>query len=112
MPSFTPPTENGPRFVDPKKPRDFLFARLTALKRGVDVYKLTDATYTEVLPSDRATISVWYHGGHKHVVTLAEATSLTNAGYGANVVRGDALLLEDGSLLLTEAGFPILLESA
>jgi len=83
MPTFTPPTENGPRFVDPLKPRDFLWARVSPIKRGIDVYKLTDATYTEVLPSDRTTIDVWYHGGHVHDITSDENTALSNAGYGA-----------------------------
>lgn len=85
MPTFTPPTENGPRFVDPKKPRDFLWSHVAPLKRGIDVYKLTDGTYTETLPSDRTTIAIWYHGGHQHVIDAAEETALIAAGYSANL---------------------------
>lgn len=83
MATFTPPTEDGYRFIDPKRPYDFLFARLSPIQRGIDVYKLTDESYTEVLPSDRTTISIWYHGGHVHTVDATEATALTAAGYGS-----------------------------
>jgi len=53
--------------------------------RGRNVYLLTNGTYTENQPSDMATVSKTYHGGHDNVVTDAEAAALTSAGYGAYI---------------------------
>lgn len=53
--------------------------------RGRNVYLLTNGTFTENQPSDMATVSKTYHGGHDNVVTDAEAAALTSAGYGAYI---------------------------
>jgi hypothetical protein len=86
MPTFTPPTQNVLRFVDFSRPERFenrLFRFFAPLPRGVNVYKLTDGTYTEADQSDATAYTVLYHGGHSHEVTAAEAAALTAAGYGA-----------------------------
>lgn len=49
------------------------------------MYLLTDGTYSEIEQFDTSLVTTVYHGGHSHTITSAEATSLTNAGYGAYI---------------------------
>jgi hypothetical protein len=51
--------------------------------RGVNVFLLTNGTYTENQPGDMADVAKTYYGGHDIEVTPAEVASLTAAGYGA-----------------------------
>ena len=53
--------------------------------RGRNVFQLTDLSYTENEPSNRATIIKVYYGGHDIEVTDAEVASLTAAGYGSYI---------------------------
>jgi uncharacterized lipoprotein YmbA len=85
MPTFIPPTDNLVRWADPfdQSIEHRLFRFLSPGARGRNVYKLTDDTFTENQPSDMSTVAKLYHGGHTHTVTAAEASALTDAGYGA-----------------------------
>jgi len=49
--------------------------------RGVNVYKLTNATFTEANQSDYSVVEKVYHGGHVHTLTEEEYTDLLAAGY-------------------------------
>jgi len=93
---FTPPI----RSYDPpiaadtpewqKKPA--IWNRSGLIPRGVNVFKLTDGTYTEQQPFTNAPFtSGWelvafvYYGGHSYEISDAEAALLIAAGYGANI---------------------------
>lgn len=54
-------------------------------KRGRNVYKLTDGTFTESDPFDVSLIAITYHGGHVHTVTGQEEADLIAGGYGEYV---------------------------
>lgn len=82
MPTFTPPTVQD---VARDQRARGVVRFWPAHYRGVNVFKLTDGTYTESQPADSTTVAVTYHGAHSHTVTAAEATLLTAAGYGANI---------------------------
>lgn len=49
--------------------------------RGVNVYKLTDLSFTEVDQHDYTVVEKVYHGGHVHTLTEEEYTDLLAAGY-------------------------------
>jgi hypothetical protein len=49
--------------------------------RGINVYKLTNATFTEVDQHDYSIVEKVYHGGHVHTLTEEEYTDLLAAGY-------------------------------
>lgn len=51
--------------------------------RGVNVYKLTDLSFTEVDQHDYTVVEKVYHGGHVHTLTEEEYTDLLAAGYSA-----------------------------
>jgi len=119
MAKFTPPTDNNVKVpfsangVVPSQEQRLAYRlarHVTAGKRGRNVYKLTDNTYTENQPGDMSTVSKTYYGGHATVITAAEVTSLTAAGYAANI-HGEYLLSAEGGLLLTESGSKLLLET-
>jgi hypothetical protein len=97
MATFTPPTDN---FVVPvivgdttnnvflskeEKMANRLGTHIHASGRGRNVFLLTSGTITERQPSDYATISKVYYGGHANDITDSEATALTAAGYGAYI---------------------------
>lgn len=81
MPTLTPPTrDQGPAALDR------LFVRYK-IARGVSLM-VTGATVTEVqFPSQTeiAAADHFYQGGMVHTISSAEATTLTNAGYGAYI---------------------------
>lgn len=81
MPTLTPPTrDQGPAALDS------LFIRYK-LARGVSLL-VTGATVTQMqYPSqtDIAAADHFYQGGMVHTISSAEATVLTNAGYGAYI---------------------------
>lgn len=85
MATFTPPTTNDVRYGIPGKRGWNLWRFLSPGPRGVNVYLLTDGTYSEIEQFDTSLVTTVYHGGHSHTITSAEATSLTNAGYGAYI---------------------------
>jgi hypothetical protein len=49
------------------------------------VYLLTNGTFTEIQPSNIATVDKVYYGGHDIEVTAEEVAALTAAGYGSNI---------------------------
>jgi hypothetical protein len=56
------------------------------LDKGVTVVKRQDGSFYQVrYPSDVELLEAltYYMGGHDHTITDAEATDLTNAGYGS-----------------------------
>lgn len=84
MPTFTPPTVNDVPFVFTQdRDNQHPWAYFAPMPRGVNVFKLLDGTYTETQPMTMAEIAVWYHGGHSHTVSTAEAAALSAAGYAA-----------------------------
>ena len=52
---------------------------------GINVYKLTDGTYSEVEQRDYTLIAKVYWGGTLNVVTAEEKADLIAAGYGSYV---------------------------
>ena len=86
MPTFVPPTADtvSPVLADPH-PGNALFRHYKRRACGRSVLK-ESGVYTTVdnPPADRVNAAdVAYIGGHRYEVTAAEATALTNAGYGA-----------------------------
>lgn len=81
MPTLTPPTrDQGPAALDP------LFVRYK-IARGVSLL-VTGATVTEAqyASQDEAEAAdFYYQGGMVHTISAAEATTLTNAGYGSYI---------------------------
>ena len=58
-----------------------IMAYLAPGRRGRNVFKLTDGSFTEDQPSDMTTVAILYHGGHVHEVSGDELTDLETAGY-------------------------------
>ena len=52
---------------------------------GVNVYKLTDGSYTEIEQRDYTLVSKTYFGGTLNVVTQEEKDDLIANGYGSYV---------------------------
>ena len=69
--------------------KPFIWNKSGLIVRPVNVFKLTDGTYTETQPITNdvqggwETVAVCYYGGHSYTVDAAEAAALTAAGYGA-----------------------------
>ena len=92
---FLTPTDNevdfaaGYRYYGDTIPGDILAFRLfrhyAPEKRGRNVWKLTDGSYTENEPSVYSSIDKVYHGGHTHLVDEDERSALVAAGYDAYV---------------------------
>ena len=91
---FTPPTtDDTPRTeADTRGSAALLFSRYARHRRGLNVYKYGDGTYTTADPlhttaevaGDVAPV-ITYYGGHIYTVTDAEAAALAAAGFGANL---------------------------
>lgn len=80
MATFTPPTDE---FVNWALPGERgIFAYLKPGRRGRNVFKLTDGSFTEWQPAFADQIAHIYHGGHVHELTAQEETDLRAAGYG------------------------------
>jgi len=83
MATFFYRTVEGPRTTEDMSPSDRQFwSHYRGPTVGVNLFKLTDGTYTEAQPDDSATVAVWYLGGREYTVTDGEAAALTAAGYG------------------------------
>ena len=80
---FRPPAEADyplSSYYD-QTPAGRLFSYMEPGKRRLNVYKLTDGTYTSVDPRDDNLVSKIYFGGHNNFVTAEEKTDLVAAGY-------------------------------
>jgi hypothetical protein len=53
--------------------------------RALNLYKLTDGTYTTVEQRDLGQVVKLWHGGRDHFLTDAEVVELTEAGFGASI---------------------------
>ena len=53
--------------------------------RGLNLYKLTDGTYTTITQRDLGQVEKIWHGGRDHFLTDAEVVELTEAGFGASI---------------------------
>ena len=53
--------------------------------RALNLYHLTDDSYTTVEQRDAGQILKLWHGGRDHFLTDAEVTELTSAGFGASI---------------------------
>lgn len=53
--------------------------------RALNLYHLTDDSYTTVEQRDATQIRKLWHGGRDHFLTDAEVTELTSAGFGASI---------------------------
>ena len=62
-----------------------LFSYAVPSKRGKNVYKLTDGSYTDVDQRDSADYTRLYFGGHANFVSAQEKADLVAAGYGEYV---------------------------
>jgi hypothetical protein len=62
-----------------------LFKHAQPTYAGVNVYKLTDGTYTTVEQRDYSLIAKIYYGGSQNFVTQEEKDDLVAAGYGSYV---------------------------
>ena len=80
MATFTPPTDNYVNWALPGE-RGIL-AVLRPGRRGRNVFKLNNGSFTEFQPSDQSDIAITYHGGHIHPINAQEEADLRAAGYG------------------------------
>jgi hypothetical protein len=53
--------------------------------RGINLYKLTDGTYTTIDQLNLGQVAKIWHGGRDHFLTDAEVVELTEAGFGASI---------------------------
>lgn len=79
MPTFIPPTDDFVSWAEPGE--EGIFSYLKPGRRGRNVFKLVDGSFTEYQPMNQDSIAITYHGGHVHTVTAAEAADLVEAGY-------------------------------
>jgi hypothetical protein len=81
---FRPPatTEIAPADRDDMSIAGRLFRYAEPTYAGVNVYKLTDGSYTTVEQRDYDLISKIYYGGSQNFVTAEEKADLVAAGYG------------------------------
>ena len=80
---FRPPAEADypmSSYYD-QTPAGRLFSFMEPGKRRLNLYKLTDGTFTSVDPRDDSRVSKIYFGGHNNFVTEEEKTDLVAAGY-------------------------------
>jgi hypothetical protein len=78
-------TEIAPAERDDDSIAGRLFRYAEPSYAGVNVYKLTDGSFTEVEQRDYTLIAKIYYGGSKNFVTQAEKDDLIAAGYGSYV---------------------------
>jgi hypothetical protein len=53
--------------------------------RGLNLYKLTDGSYTTITQRDLGQVTKIWYGGRDHFLTDAEVVELTEAGFGASI---------------------------
>jgi hypothetical protein len=58
-----------------------LFSRLEQGERRLNVYKLSDGTYTSIDPRNDNLVVKTYFGSHNNIVTAEEKADLIAAGY-------------------------------
>lgn len=93
MPFFIPRTEgNIPRTVADYHPGNDLMRWYAPLQESVDVYRLTDGSFTERYPIDDLTVLARVYQGGLNKVSQAEADALLAAGYG---VGGNGIILNE-----------------
>lgn len=80
MATFSPPTDNLVAWAD--RYETGIMAALRPGRRGRNVFKMTDGSFTETQPWNQADIAITYHGGHVHPLTAQEEADLRAAGYG------------------------------
>lgn len=80
MATFSPPTDNLVAWAD--RYETGIMAALRPGRRGRNVFKMKDGSFTENQPWDQADIAITYHGGHVHPLTAQEEADLRAAGYG------------------------------
>jgi len=80
MTTFKPPTDNYVNWALPGE-RGIL-AVLRPGRRGRNVFKMNDGSFTEYQPADQEDIAITYHGGHVHTIDATEEADLRAAGYG------------------------------
>jgi len=83
MATFRPPTDNYVRWAEPGERG--IMASLRPGRRGRNVFKMADGSYTDFQPGNFEDIVHTYHGGHVHELTAQEVADLTAAGYGAYI---------------------------
>ena len=80
--TFNPPTRESPRISYPIEIGDERFwNHFRRPPTGMNVYVLTDGTYTTSAPSTTGVLTYTYIGGHKYRVSPAEHDRLVAAGY-------------------------------
>jgi hypothetical protein len=110
MPTFTPPTHEGPRYeVISRWTQIRLFSHMPGPTRARNVFKTSDGDYIEDSTDPPALIVIEYIGGHTYEISTAEAAALTAAGYGDYIDGGDggndAWFLDSSFLSLTSTEF-------
>lgn len=80
MATFRPPTDDFVYWAESYE--SGIMAYLKPGRRGRNVFKTTDGSFTESQPADNSIIAHIYHGGHVHTLTAAEEADLRAAGYG------------------------------
>lgn len=80
MATFSPPTDNLVAWAD--RYETGIMAALRPGRRGRNVFKMKDGSFTENQPSNQDDIEITYHGGHVHPLTAQEEADLIAAGYG------------------------------
>lgn len=83
MATFRPPTDDFVYWAESYE--SGIMAYLKPGRRGRNVFKTTDGSFTESQPLDNSIIAHIYHGGHVHTLTAAEEADLRTAGYGAYI---------------------------
>lgn len=79
MATFSPPTDNLVAWAD--RYETGIMAALRPGRRGRNVFKMKDGSFTEIQPSNQDEIAITYHGGHVHPLTAQEEADLIAAGY-------------------------------
>lgn len=79
MATFRPPTDNLVAWAD--RYESGIMAALRPGRRGRNVFKMKDGSFTEIQPSNQDEIAITYHGGHVHPLTAQEEADLIAAGY-------------------------------
>lgn len=79
MATFSPPTDNLVAWAD--RYETGIMAALRPGRRGRNVFKMKDGSFTENQPSNQDEIAITYHGGHVHPLTAQEEADLIAAGY-------------------------------
>jgi hypothetical protein len=92
MVAYSTPTVESPRVSYPISATDARFwGHFTRPGRGINVFKLTDGTFTDVQPWDPSTVSVAYYGGHLYDIAQDELNGLIAAGF----AEGDIVVPPD-----------------